>query len=331
MKLNWFVCALLCTVLWACADLFYKKGADTKDKYSHLRTVIMVGFVMGIHAIFYMITNGISFDPKLMLIYLPVSFCYIFSMAVGYLGLRYLELSIASPIQNSSGAVAAILLFFIGGADFGAIMTPIGMLNLSGIIMITVGVVWLAFVEKKEEIPVEVTKENKKYISGLVAICFPIIYCIFDSLGTTLDGVYLDEKQILTEDEGLIAYELTFLVVAIVCLLFITVVKKQKFSIIDEKDKGIAAIFETAGQFFYVFAMGGEAIVAAPIVASYCIFSVILSRIFLKERLSKLKYATVALVMVGIVILGIGEGIGESESGEDIAEDGIEVVTVAEQ
>lgn len=144
-----------------------------------------------------------------------------------------------------------------------------------------------------------------------------------------LDGVYLNQKEIMTEDEALLAYEFTFLIAAIICLLFITVVKKEKFSIIGERDKGFAAIFETAGQFFYVFAMKGEAIVAAPIVASYCIFSVILSRIFLKEKLSKMKYVTVALVMAGIVILGISEGISE-EYGDEISEEDVVTVSAVE-
>ena len=46
----WFVFALITTLAWGAADLFYKKGADEQDKYSHLKTAMMVGIVMGIHA-----------------------------------------------------------------------------------------------------------------------------------------------------------------------------------------------------------------------------------------------------------------------------------------
>ena len=53
---------------------------------------------------------------------------------------------------------------------------------------------------------------------------------------------------------------------------------------ITQKDKFLAAILETAGQFTYVFAMSGNAIIAAPIISSVCVVSVILSRIFLKEK-----------------------------------------------
>ena len=46
-------------------------------------------------------------------------------------------------------------------------------------------------------------------------------------------------------------------------------------------------------------------------IAAYSIVSLILSRIFLKERLTKKQYVTVAVVIVGIVLLGVAEGLAE--------------------
>ena len=42
----WFIFALITLFAWGGADLFYKKGADEDDKYSHLKTSMMVGLVM---------------------------------------------------------------------------------------------------------------------------------------------------------------------------------------------------------------------------------------------------------------------------------------------
>src|SRR5690625_5317853 len=105
----WFIFSVLAALSWGGANLFYKKGTDSNDKYSHLKIVIMVGLVMGIHAVSYMLIKGIAFDPFDMIRYLPVSALYIISMTIGFIGLRYIELSIAAPVQNSSGAVTAIL------------------------------------------------------------------------------------------------------------------------------------------------------------------------------------------------------------------------------
>lgn len=107
----WFVFALITLLAWGVADLFYKKGADEKDKYSHLKTAMMVGFVMGIHAVGMLIFTDMNYDIRNMIVYLPVSLMYILSMTIGYFGLRYLEVSISSPIQNSSGAITCVLCF----------------------------------------------------------------------------------------------------------------------------------------------------------------------------------------------------------------------------
>ena len=62
----------------------------------------------------------------------------------------------------------------------------------------------------------------------------------------------------------------------------------------------------TAGQFAYIFALADTAhvAIAAPIISAYCVASVVWSRIFLKEKLSWKHYAMIALVVVGIVLLG---------------------------
>ena len=74
-----------------------------------------------------------------------------------------------------------------------------------------------------------------------------------------------------------------------------------------EAPKYIGAVCETAGQFAYIYAIGDEAHVmfAAPIISAYCVASVIWSRIFLKEKLSFKHYLSIAVVVVGIAILGL--------------------------
>lgn len=299
----WFLFALLTTLSWGIADLFYKKGSNSQDKYSHLKIGIMVGLVMGIHGVVYMLVKGISFAPFDIIRYLPVSGFYILSMLVGYLGLRYIELSISSPVQNSSGAITAIILFLLFPQDLGVI-------NIAGIVLITFGVIGLAVLEKKNQasaLKSEPVPVNPKYKIGILAITFPILYALLDSLGTAADGIYLDELKLISEDAALIAYEFTWFLYAVIAYIYIRMIKKQKFNLLKEPVRASAAIFETAGQFFYVYAMSNNAIVAAPLIASYSIVSVLLSRIFLKEKLSKKQYILIALVMLGIAVLGIAE------------------------
>lgn len=291
----WFIYAIMSFLFWALADLFYKIGNKETDKYSHLKTGIMVGIVMGIHASFYWLGNDIDVTMMEIIKYLPVSFCYILSMIIGYKGLKYIELSISSPIQNTSGIITSLLLVLI-------FKETLGRLDIGAIILIFIGLLWLALLENKEENKVTIKNALK-----VTAIVFPILYCILDGMGTFLDAIYLDKLMLINEDVALIAYEYTFLIYGIIVFIYLKWIKKERISFSKEKTKIGAAIFETIGQFFYVFAIGGNSTLAIPIIGSYSIGSVILSRIFLKEKLELKEYIAVSLVIIGIVLLGISE------------------------
>lgn len=301
----WFIPALIAVFAWGTADLFYKIGNNEKDPNSAIKTTIMVGLVMGIHAIFYYgFYEGITFHLAYLITYLPVSSMYILSMAIGYVGLRYIELSISSPISNSSGAVSAMLTFLILG-------TKMVWIQFVAVAVISVAIFMLSYFEKQEA-DKEIAKSGeiveKKYRISAVAIIFPILYCVIDGLGTFLDGYYLDYAKILPESEANMTYEITFFIVALILLVYLRVVKKEKMSLFNEKVKGMAAIFETAGQFFYVGAIASNAIVVAPMIASYSIVSVIWSRIFLKEKLSNKQYVMILAIIISIAVLGFYDG-----------------------
>lgn len=239
----WLIYALLTTFSWAFADLFYKKGAVPDDKVSHIKTVIMVGLVMGIHGFAYMLINGIAFSPVYLVTYFPVSFMYILSMTIGYFGLRYIELSISSPVQNSSGAVTSILIFIF-------FAHTLSFLEIGAILIITLGIVALAAVERHNVSRSLILSENdRKYQKGFIAITFPILYCIIDGLGTFADAIYLDERSLIGEDEALLAYEFTFLICAVIAFIYLKM-KKEQFNLFKEKTGGPLQFLKLPGNSF---------------------------------------------------------------------------------
>ena len=298
----WFGFAVIALLCWSGSDLFSKIGCqDAKDKYSHLKMVMAVGLVMGIHAAYEIFVGGTEINCDVILTYLPVSMLYIVSMAIGYLGLRYIELSISSPICNSSGAVVAILIFATRG--FGELPPA----AIAAVALVCVGVVALGITEAREDDELRRARQdasNHHYAKSFIAILLPIIYCLLDALGTFADTIVLET---LDEDSANVAYELTFLAVGIVCAIYVLGVKKQKLLPKQEAPKYAGAICETAGQFAYIYALADtkHAALAAPIISAYCVASVLWSRIFLKEKLSIKHYGSILLVVAGIVILGI--------------------------
>ena len=299
----WFWFAVIALLCWSGSDLFSKIGCqDEKDKYSHLKMVTAVGIVMGLHAAYEIFFGGVEINLSIILTYLPVSALYIVSMAVGYLGLRYIELSISSPICNSSGAIVAVLTIITVG--IGDEVPPVALVAVA---LVCIGVIGLGFTEASEDEELRRARQdesNRHYAKSWIAIVIPVIYCLLDALGTFADNRVL---EILDEDSAKGAAELTFLAVGLVCAVYVLLVKKQKLTAKQELPKYVGALCETVGQFFYIYAIADteHLAFAAPIISSYCVASVIWGRLFLKEKLSRKHYLSIAVVVLGIVIMGI--------------------------
>ena len=297
----WFWLSLVALLCWSGSDLFSKIGCrDGSDRYSHLKMVMAVGVVMGLHAAYEILVGGTEISLEIIVIYLPVSLLYISSMTMGYLGLRYIELSISSPICNSSGALVAVMtLLFVGAEGY-------SLLALAAVGLVCVGAIGLGVVDAREDETLRAERQkagNYKYAKSALALAMPVAYCLLDALGTFADNRVLET---LEEDSANVAYELTFLLAAAVCFVYVILIKKDRLVPKMEAPKYAGAVFETAGQFAYIYAIADTEHLAmsAPIISSYCAASVLWSRLFLKERLSKKHYACIALVVIGIAVMG---------------------------
>ena len=306
--MSWLFFSVATALLWGTAELFYKKGAQPDEKYSHLKICVWVGIVMGAHAIFTLLTQDIGYNPQNLLVYLPVSAFYIISMAFSYFGMRFLEESISDPIENTAGVICVLLFAIFMGDEF-------SLLTWIAVGIITVGVVGVSFLENNGETPRK-KKLGKKL--AIISFCMPFVYALLDAFGTFLDDAFflvediastplVDVTEETIEAVANTSYELTFALFALGLFIFMKA-KKVKFGPIPQhKDKFLAAVFETAGQFTYVYALGGVDAVAAPILSSVSVVSLLLSRIFLKEKLSWKTYAFIAVVIVGILLLAVAE------------------------
>ncbi len=298
MELTWFSLALIATLFWGLSDVSFKRGTDPNDSYGHLRIIIMIGLIMGLQAIVELYKLDFNYSMRTNLIYFPVSFLYILSMTVDFYGYRFLQISVGSPVASTSGAMAGLLSFLV----LKKTMTAIQFLAVS---LITVGLILLAILEHRESKKASLGQESKEINLGAIALIFPIIYAVVDAFATFLDDVYL--STVLTPEEALISFELTFFAVALIALFYLIVIKKERYNLREERFNILGGIFETAGQFFYVYALSGNSVVAAPLMSTDGIVAVIFGRIWLKEKLNKNQYITIVMITLGVFILGFFE------------------------
>lgn len=301
----WLFFTLATTLIWGAAELFYKMGSHEKEKYGHLKVCILVGAVMGIHAVFTLLTSDIAYDPMNLVAYLPVSMCYILSMACSFFGIRFIKESLSDPIENTAGAMCSVMCFVFLGES---ISVPVWI----AIAVIAVGILGVGFNEKSADLD-----RRKRLGKRLAVISFamPFCYALIDAFGSFLDIFFLEMETsplIGVNEENIelvanISYELTFAIVGLILFAFMQF-KKVKFELPKQKAKIAAAVCETAGQLTYVYAMSGNGAIAAPIISSVCVVSLLLSRIVLKERLTNRQYLFIAIIIVGILMLAVLEG-----------------------
>ena len=317
----YYIFSILALLCWSGSDLFSKMGTKEHDKNSHWKVVFAVGLIMGIHFFMTLIGGAVidrtvgvdgvnkivasllytDFKPMDFVIYLPVAGLYILAMVLGYIGLRYIELSISSPICNSSGALAFLLCVI-----FGIFSTDdITAVTVIGVVMITAGIIALGFVEQKEDEEIKKARQemaNRKYTKSILAFLLPISYLIIDALGTVGDELMFAKTDI-TDYAANSAFELTFFILAIFAFIWIKLVKKDT---IFKGNKNLfrGGLCETVGQVFYMAVMFSDFSAGMVIISAYCAISVLWSRIFLKEKMSWKHDAAIAVVIAGIVILG---------------------------
>lgn len=308
------------TLAWGIAEIFYKKGCLQNEKYSHLKVTILVGFFMGIYALVELFAGGVDLKsfPINFIYYLPVATCYIVSMVCSYFGVRFIQESIADPIENSSGAIVAILCAIF-------LHEKLGPLPIVAIAIILVGLVCVSIFDRSEKQKREKTLGKK---IAVFAIAMPFCYMLLDAAGTFLDIFYTEsaaDTVLINVTEANIehtancAYEFTFFIVAVILYIFIRIKKQKLFEINDETQSGgviakisaqkwkiLAAFFEVIGQATYLFALSeGSGIAAVILGAGTVIISLILSRIFLKEKLNLFQYIFIILIVGGIIMLSL--------------------------
>ncbi len=321
-----FVFALIALLCWSGSDLFSKKGTNENDKNSHFKVAFAVGLIMGIHFIITLIggaiidsTCGVESLPKFVaslfytdfklidfVYYLPIAGLYILAMIMGYVGLRYIELSVSSPICNCSGSLALLICFLIFPL-IGADAIEFELFSIIGVVAITLGIIGIGVIDSRENQELKELRRkdsNRKYTKSFLALLLPIAYLIIDALGTVGDEVLFHFVDI-SDYSANSAFELTFFLVAVFSFIWLTFVKKDKIFVKGNGSLFLGGACETVGQIFYMAVMFADYEIGMPIISSYCVVSLIWSRIFLKEKLSYKHYIAIALTVAGIILLGI--------------------------
>lgn len=288
----WILFAIITVLLWGTSETIFK-SVSNEDEKSVLKLLSYNGIILGICSIIFWIITKTEITWDVILTYLPISLIFITSMFFAYKAMKLVKISIISPLQNSSCALTSLLCVILLNQELTTI-------QLIAIIIIVISIVLLS-INKSEVDDKNEKKSYKKYLWGLG---FAFGYWLLDGIGSFLDDYTLNDK--LSAEQLIIAFSLIYFVVGLICFIILHFIKREKITMKLDKKKLIGTLIETAGQYTYIYTYAfGDAALASPFIASYSIVSLILSRIFLKEKLNKKQYLLITLILIGMITLSI--------------------------
>ena len=313
----WLLLILSCIVLWGISDILLKKSLDYSDPLSQFKTFIWIGLVMALAGVVMAICSDTLPDSIRMvannLYLIPLCIFYVIALFFGLLGTKNLAASVVSPLENIDGAIAAIVLyFFFFFTDSTNLTNKISVADIIGSAAIVVGIVLLGIQEQRLSKQETCLDDNKKkHRLGALALVFPIVYNLVDAASTVAMGITVSgETEVSIPDIDFFFFEcIGFTVAAVFVWLYLLIAKKYIYNPFKktELSRCGAGVSDSLGTMAFTFAIGLNPILTAPITSSYCFVTIILARIFLKERLTKKQYLSMAFVVAGIALLGISE------------------------
>ena len=313
----WLILTLSCIVFWGVTDILLKKSLDSSDPLSQYKTFIWIGIVSAPVCVVMAVCSDTLLDSVRIVAnnpyIIPINIFYVVAMYFGLLGAKHLDASVVSPLENIDGAMTAIILYFfflLTGKSH--VTESIGIVDIIGTVMITFGVILLGIQEQKLSKQENISgKEKKKHRLGALALLFPLVYNLADAVSMVATGIMVSgETEYSIPDIDYIFFEsLAFFIFTVFVWLYLFIFKKNVYNPFKRKERYScgAAICETLGTTAFTFAVAISPVLTSPITASYCLVTIILARLFLKERLTKKQYLSLVLLVSGIALLGVSE------------------------
>jgi drug/metabolite transporter (DMT)-like permease len=103
----------------------------------------------------------------------------------------------------------------------------------------------------------------------------------------------------------------TYLLICIPLWIYLLIKEKKVYQPFSKKEglKLASGLAEVSAYTLYILALEQEPFFVSFLSSTYCVFSILFCRIFLKEKLSKGQYLCIAVIIAGLALFGIAEGL----------------------
>jgi bacterial/archaeal transporter family protein len=274
--------ALLAMVLWGIEEFFLKQAIDRIKPFTTLLINTIAGIIISIFAVLLFIGNPTIIGGADLLVVTVAAITALLGYIFYYDALEKQEVSLIAALDESWIIITIIIAVLFFGETLGTI-------HILGTLAVLLGAFFISVDFK--------SLRKFKFISGSGYELFSVFF-----IGIT---VVLD--KIIVERIGE-ANAILYSLIAVLPLIFIAkVVMSKKFVLPSKKSFMIAVASGFADGLaflFFILALSSSAVsLVSPIIASTAIVSIVLARVFLKEKMTHLQIAGAFIIIFGVAVL----------------------------
>lgn len=317
----WLVWTCVAIIFYALCEVYEKKSVDFEEPFSEGKLLVWFGIfallvsvlisVAGLRESDVDIIHRIVESPVFVLS--PVF--YFLSLFIAFVSLKLIPVSVEVQITNTDGIMSFIgavsLYAFLGKYD--VITEKVTPVKVILVLLTTVTALVFSAMHQKNvrtgedaELAEKIKKRGKKGIFGNAKVLTAIgIICAF--LSAAFDaGDSVIEYYIIGEVAD--SYEYLFFagivtwILSLVVWIYISIRLKKAYNPFSkgQLNKALGAFLDCTGTVATVLAVAENPFWTNPLVSTYGVFTVLFSRIILKEKLSLKQYVCIGILVCEI-------------------------------
>ncbi len=303
----------LLSMLMTCgADLFEKKSVSSRTE-EVLKTLIWYGIfnALLLCAVLLFGLDETSLPPHELILRHPVIIlspllnytCLFFALAA----YKYVGVSVRNSFGNLDGIFYVILLLFYhlmtGNAGFAVrLFNPLAVIGL--ILVIGAGLFYPHIKGYREDSGTEDRKSQKSVL--IFGIIIALTAAFFDGAESMVTSVLIGD-EIVDSMDYIAASALIQVVITFFIWIYLWIKNKKPHNPFrkTEKNRFISELCGLASDVFYVFALSDDALLGIILWNAFPVLDIIGARIYLKEKLSRLQYLVLIMMISGAVFVCI--------------------------
>lgn len=314
----WIVYSSISILFYAFCEIYEKKGSNIDEENSESKLLVWFGIFGLLVACFVSIsgiretnTNFIEMIQEYPYIFLGTAF-YFLSLFFAFISLKFIPVSIEAPITNTSGGLSLIgaIILHMSLNRYEEIAEEITSLKLLLISIIFFVVTIFSIIyhnrvkQEEDENTLGILYKKGQHKKALLYVVVGIVCALLSSLCDAGNSVvsYYVLGEVADSNDYLYLSNMIFFVLGVISWIYISIKEKHIYNPFrkDQLDKAVGACLDCFGMVSNVLAISANPFFADPIISTYFMFTVLLSRFILKEKLSRSQYICIAVLVVCI-------------------------------